>query len=124
MASILHRFRRPRPRRPESGADGTGTEDPGAAPDEPTPDPSSEELDRTPSEAPSSEELGDAWGPEPAPAPATEAVIAPGGAPPLPQAKEARSVHHRAGTRPTRCFVCDTELAGAFCPTCRMTWVE
>jgi hypothetical protein len=56
--------------------------------------------------------------------PAVE-VPAASGPPPLPAVDEdVGRAAHRPLTAPTRCFLCGTEMAGSFCPTCRMTWNE
>jgi hypothetical protein len=50
----------------------------------------------------------------------------PSAAPPrLPEAADGGSRSaHRPLTAPGHCFLCGAELAGSFCPVCRMTWNE
>jgi hypothetical protein len=45
--------------------------------------------------------------------------------PRLPEAADgAGRSAHRPLTAPGHCFLCGSELAGSYCPTCRMTWNE
>jgi|HubBroStandDraft_4_1064222.scaffolds.fasta_scaffold585170_1 hypothetical protein len=59
----------------------------------------------------------------PAVDPTPDGLVA--GRPPLPEADagSGRPVH-RPLSPPTRCFLCGTEMNGAYCPTCRMNWNE
>ena len=53
------------------------------------------------------------------------ADVPPPDPPPLPQENpDVASGHPAVRGSFTRCFLCDSELEGSSCPTCRMTWVE
>ncbi len=45
--------------------------------------------------------------------------------PPLPEADREAARSSVARRRPqTQCFLCSSPLVGAWCPTCRMEWIE
>jgi hypothetical protein len=154
MSGLLRRFRRGKPKEeeesdpseaPESARESDTDIYPHRAPSSTDGSPDSPDTDgpRGPEEAGGElvsppAELPEEIGPAPeepsasaiAPPDATPAAEnvpdLPSSAPPrLPEAGSAggRSVH-RPLTAPSHCFLCGAELAGSFCPTCRMTWNE
>ncbi len=133
MAGLLRRLRR-RADESEEGAAGPKPDAESATPPEAPgtlrPKAAPAERPGEPKGSPTVKPAGPTPAAEPAPRPAAAAPAPPpevesGPPPPLPPA-DLESV--RAATPPRagsdRCFLCNTELLGSYCPTCRMTWNE
>ncbi len=133
MAGLLRRLRR-RADESEAGAAEPKPEVESATPPEApgTPGPKAPSTER-PGETkgpaavkPAGPTLAPEQGPKPAAAAsAPPPVVESGPPPPLPPAdlESVRAANPpRAGS--DRCFLCNTELLGSYCPTCRMTWNE